>query len=51
MHFFEFTDDYVIAAVLRKVVENNDFIIFDSCGKIIGISESIYQLLVFEENN
>ncbi|CAD8116980.1 unnamed protein product [Paramecium sonneborni] len=40
-------DDYILSAVLKKSIENYDFILFDESGKILGITESIYQLLLF----
>ncbi|CAD8197029.1 unnamed protein product [Paramecium pentaurelia] len=40
-------EDYVLSAVLKKNIDNDDLILFDESGKILGIAESIYQLLLF----
>jgi hypothetical protein len=48
-NLFDNVDDYVMTGALMKVRESVDFILFDSAGKILGISKAIYQALIFDE--
>ncbi|CAD8081262.1 unnamed protein product [Paramecium primaurelia] len=40
-------DDYILSAVLKRSTENYDFILFDETGKILGLTESIHQILLY----
>ncbi|CAK87668.1 unnamed protein product (macronuclear) [Paramecium tetraurelia] len=44
-------DDYILSAVVKRSTETYDFILFDESGKILGLTESIYQLLLFNSKS
>jgi hypothetical protein len=48
-NLFDNVEDYVMTGALMKVKESTDFILFDSAGKILGISKEIYKALILEE--
>ncbi|EAR82350.2 transmembrane protein, putative (macronuclear) [Tetrahymena thermophila SB210] len=48
-HSFGHFDDFCLLSSVLKVTTSNDFIVFDETGKILGISESIYQKLFSSE--
>ncbi|CAD8058530.1 unnamed protein product [Paramecium sonneborni] len=43
---FSYEDDYVITGCISKVKEGSEFIVFDSSGKILSATESIYHLMI-----
>ncbi|CAD8147064.1 unnamed protein product [Paramecium pentaurelia] len=43
---FSYEDDYVITGCISKVKEGSEFIIFDSSGKILSATESIYHIMI-----
>ncbi|CAD8106785.1 unnamed protein product [Paramecium sonneborni] len=45
LHMFENDADYIITGALQKVKQSYDFLIFDRRGKILGISEQLFDIL------
>lgn len=50
-NFFEQKDDYVLTASFNKVKENNEFILFNEYGKIVALTEKIFNLIFPVTNN
>ncbi|KAL4426329.1 hypothetical protein ABPG74_011481 [Tetrahymena malaccensis] len=48
-HSFGHFDDFCLLSSVLKVTTSNDFIVFDETGKILGISQSIYEKLFSSE--
>ncbi|KAL4463680.1 hypothetical protein ABPG72_009030 [Tetrahymena utriculariae] len=48
-HSFGHFDDFCLLSSVLKVTTSNDFIVFDETGKILGISENIYEKLFGSE--
>lgn len=51
VHAYEDNFDYIITGSLLKIKESMDIIIFDSSGKIMGITETIYYKLTEDNEN
>ncbi|CAD8106697.1 unnamed protein product [Paramecium sonneborni] len=46
VHSYDNIDDYIVTAAIKQMNENNDFIIFDDTGKILGISKQVQNILL-----
>ncbi|CAD8120805.1 unnamed protein product [Paramecium sonneborni] len=51
LHINEKSEDFVLTSALQKVQSNQDYILFDWNGKILGISKYVYQLLINNHSN
>ncbi|CAD8106603.1 unnamed protein product [Paramecium sonneborni] len=46
LHINEKSEDFILTSALQKVQSNQDYILFDLNGKILGISKYVYQMLM-----
>ncbi|CAD8198989.1 unnamed protein product [Paramecium pentaurelia] len=51
LHINEKSEDFILTTALKKVQSNQDYILFDQNGKILGISKYIYSILMNTHTN
>lgn len=44
-NFFEVEDDYLLVASINRIKPSSEFLIFDSMGKIVGMSEQLHSTM------
>ncbi|CAD8096481.1 unnamed protein product [Paramecium primaurelia] len=51
LHINEKSEDFILTTSLQKVKSNQDYILFDQNGKILGISKYVYSMLTYNQTH
>jgi hypothetical protein len=50
-NFFEVSDDYIISAQINRVRRNNEYLLFDRNGRVLGMSRNLFKVVAADDSN